>query len=70
LKFEHFLLKILIIEVEESGVASRLYFLWGCAFAPLGARTGRARQEGCGEECRAALLIFSRGGMEWTLEQL
>ena len=24
LKFEHFLLKILIIEVEESGVASRL----------------------------------------------
>ncbi len=36
-------------------------FLWGCAFAPLGAWSGRARQEGCGEECRAALLIFSRG---------
>jgi hypothetical protein len=28
----------------------------------IGARTGLARQEGCGEECRAALLIFSRGG--------
>jgi hypothetical protein len=39
-------------------------FLWGCAFAPLGAWRGRARQEGCGEECRAALLIFSRGVKE------
>jgi hypothetical protein len=68
--FELFLPKILIIEVEENGVALRRYFLWGCAVAPLGAWSGRARQEGCGEECRAALLIFSRGCYGMTLKQL
>jgi hypothetical protein len=41
--FELFSLKILIIEVEENGVAPRRYFLWGCAFSAYG---GSARGEG------------------------
>ena len=35
--------------------------VWGCAVAPLGAWSGRARQEGCGEECRARALHEPRG---------
>jgi len=60
-------------EVEEKWCRCATLFFVGCGprhesadspSAPLGAWSGRARQEGCGEECRARPLPFFRAGIE------